>query len=377
MRARRATVVGVAAVMAALLGGCQVSVQGAAGLSAVGQKTAAQRSEQAAAVDGALAALAALPAVSYRSTAKDPSGKAAELTVRVTKNGTVLGALPIQGVTVQMAELGGQLYLQAPADYWKAHGAIGDSGDAFAQGWTHADPSDLTVDPGAVLTPAQVSSKLRMVPGASDQLGDPVRVKLADGTEVFRIADKAGQLQVSTAKPYHVVSFAPALLDSATGPVFGAELRPEAVGGDALKTFHTDLDAAVTGLGTPFDSVAQVTVEASDNKLDCDGNSGSCTTSVQVENSLIGGDAQTSSVKLHLTSVLSADVLGTQTCTVDASAAPDTTVPMSCTVRFKVPNRTAEYQVRSMPAVTGEVLVAVDANAVKQKLQTEFSALGG
>lgn len=369
--------VAVAAVMATLLGGCQVTVQGAGGLSAADQQVAAKRAEQAAAVDGALSALAALPAITYHSTAKDPSGKAVDLAVRVTKNGTVLGALPVEGVTVQMAEVAGQLYLDAPAEYWKAHGAIGDSGAAFAQGWTHADPSDLTVDPGAVLTPAQVSSKLRMAQGTSDQLGDPVRVKLADGTEVFRIAGKAGQLQVSTGKPYHVVSFAPALLDSATGPIFGAELRPEGLGGDALKTFHTDLDAAVAGLGTPFDSVAQVTVSASDNKLDCNGNSGSCTTSVQVENSLIGGDPQTSSVRLHLSSVLSADGLGTQTCTSDASAAPNAQVPMSCTVRFKVPNRTAEYQVRSLPAVTGEVLVTVDPNGVKQKLQAEFSALGG
>jgi hypothetical protein len=373
MRARTATAVAVVAMTAALLGGCQVAVSGSPQLSPADQQKADRRTAQAAAVDGALSALAALPAVGYHSTANG----AGDLDLRVTKNGTVQGALPVDGQVVQMVDVDAQLYLKAPAAYWSAHGAIGDSAAQFATGWAHADPSDLTLDPAAVLTPAQVSSKLRMAYDASGGIGDPVRAKLADGTDVFRIGAGADVLQVTAAKPYRVASFAPSLLDPSTGKIFGAELRPEGVTGDALKAFHTDLDGAVSALGQPYDSVAQVTVSLSDNKLDCNGSSGSCTTSVQVENSLIGGDPQGTSVHLVMTSALDAAALGSQSCTAEASTAPNTTVPMSCTVKFKVPNRTAEYRVTSLPAATGQVLVTVDSGGIKQKLASEFSSLGG
>jgi hypothetical protein len=377
MRARTATAVAVVAMTATLLGGCQVAVPGSPGLTAADQQKADRRAAQAVAVDGALSAMAALPAIGYRSTAKDASGNPAELDLRVTKNGTLQGALPVDGQIVQMVDVDAQLYLNAPAAYWSAHGAIGDSAALFAGGWAHADPSDLTLDPAAVLTPAQVSSKLRMAYDASGQVGDPVRAKLPDGTEVFRIGTGVNVLQVTAVKPYRVASFAPSLLDTSTGKIFGDELRPEGLGGDALKVFHTDLDGAVSALGQPYDSVAQVTVSLSDNKLDCNGPSGSCTTSVQVENSLIGGDPQSSSVHLVMTSALNADSLGSQTCTAEASAAPNTKIPMSCTVKFKVPNRTAEYRVTSLPAAVGQVLVAVDPGGVERKLTAEFAALGG
>ncbi|MCU1681008.1 MAG: hypothetical protein JWQ81_1747 [Amycolatopsis sp.] len=377
MRARMATAVAVVAVTATLLGGCHVAVSGSAGLSPADQQKAEVRAAQAAAVDGALSAMAALPAVGYHSTAKDASGKPSDLTLRVTKNGTVRGALPVDGQIVQLVEVAGQLYLNAPAAYWTAHGAIGGAGDEFATGWAHADPSDLTLDPSAVLAPAQVSSKLRMVFDNAGQLGEPVRAKLADGTEVFRIGTGATVLQVTAVMPYRVASFTPSLLDASTGKIFGDELRPEALTGDALKSFHTDLDGAVAALGHPFDSVAQVTVTLSDNKLDCNGSNGSCTTSVQVENSLVGGDAQGSSVHLVMTSTLNADSLGSQTCTAEASVAPNTTTPMTCTAKFKIPNRTAQYRVTSLPTAVGQVLVSFDAAGVRQKLAAEFSALGG
>ena len=71
------------------------------------------------------------------------------------------------------------------------------------------------------------------------------------------------------------------------------------------------------------------------------------------------------------------DSLGAQTCTAAADAEPYATVKMSCAVKFKLPNRTASYQVLSKPNATAEVRAALDVNAVKQKLATEFAALGG
>jgi hypothetical protein len=96
-----------------------------------------------------------------------------------------------------------------------------------------------------------------------------------------------------------------------------------------------------------------------------------------MENAVVGGDAKSSTVHIVMTSVVSADILGTQTCTGEVSAAPNTASTVPCTVMFKVPNRTAQYRVTSLPSATGAVLAAPDINAIKQQIQSEFSALGG
>jgi hypothetical protein len=120
-----------------------------------------------------------------------------------------------------------------------------------------------------------------------------------------------------------------------------------------------------------------VSVTITDNKLDCNGGSGSCTSTVSMDNAVVGGDTKSSTVRIVMTSVVSADELGSQTCTGEVSAAPNTASTIPCTVKFNVPNRTAQYRVTSLPTAVGDVFAALDVNAIKQKIQSEFSALGG
>jgi hypothetical protein len=363
---------GIAAIVVAagaLLGGCQVAMPGAAGVSAADQQKADKRAERDAAVEGALAALENQPVAVYHSTLNGT-----DLVLRITKGGTMLGSLPIGGQAVQVVDVDNQLYISASADFWKAHGST--AAGTHAKGWTRADATDLALDPGSVLTPIGASRKIRASLSTMDQLADPVRTKLADGTEVFEVGSGVGRLKVTTAQPYRVVSFAPALLEAAIGQTFGSEFRLDPVTPGTVNTFHEDLDAAVGALGRPADSVAQASVRIINNKLDCNSSTGSCTSSVQVDNSLVGGDTK-STVHLVMTSVVTADSLGTQTCTGEASAAPNTSSTLVCTVKFNLPNRTAQYKVVSIPSAIGDVLASVDVNAVKQKIQSEFAAIGG
>jgi len=371
MRARWSRVAAVL-LLGGLLAGCQVAVAGTAGVSSADQETANRRAEQRAAVDAALAELGQAPALALKSTTQG-----AEQQFRVTRGGTAFGGLPLDGRVVQVTAVGGQFYLQADADYWKAH-AI-DEGTQFGTNWVRSLGSELPFDPGARFAPAALADGLRKALTGLSQTGMPARAKLPDGTEVYRLGAAPSVLNVTTAKPYRVVSFAPALLDPQAGPKFGAEFRVDPLAGDALKAFHTDLDATVGGMGQPFEGLVQASAVVTDDKLDCKDFVGSCTTTVDVSNSVVGSPSsgQKSVVHINLSVEVSADSLGAQTCTAAGDAEPYATIKLSCTVKFKLPNRTASYQVLSKPNATAEVRAALDANAVKQKVAEEFATLGG
>jgi hypothetical protein len=351
-----------------LLGGCQRAISGDAGISAADQVKADKRTEQRTAVDAALKALENQPVAVFHSTLNGT-----DLLLRVTKDGTAQGTIPVDGQSVQVVEVDKQLFVAASADYWKGRGST--AGDRYAKGWARAAASDLPVDPATSLTPSGAAEKLRKSVAGFEQLAEPVRNKLADGTEVFEVGGANG-LKVTTAAPHRLVSFAPTMLD-AKGKALGTEMRVDAVTPDTVKKFRDELDAAVGGLGTPADSVAQASINITDNKLDCNGGSGSCTSTVSMENAVVGGDSKSSTVHIVMTSVVSADELGSQTCTGEVNAAPNTASTIPCTVKFNVPNRTAQYRVTSLPTAVGDVLAALDLNVIKQKIQSEFSALGG
>ena len=357
-----------------LLAGCQVAVSGTAGLSDADRQLAASRAQQQAAVDAAIKALEQAAALQYEATVKDASGNPATATFRITRDGDGFGSLPLDNRQVRITEPGGQLYLAADADYWKSHG-LEENSTQYGGGFVHTVGSELPLDPAQRMTPAKVAAELRKALSGLGANGMPQKQKLPDGTEVY---DLAGSLQVTTAQPYRVAGFAPALLDPQGGPKLGAAFRVRPLTGDEIKQFHTDFDAAVDAIGQPFDGLAQASVTIQGNKLDCKDYVGSCTTTVDVSNTVVGNQPGTKpQVHLKLTVDASADALGSQTCTAEADAAADSTTTMSCDVKFSLPNRTASYQVLAKPSATAEVRSPVDGGAVKAKLATMFAALGG
>jgi hypothetical protein len=355
-----------------LLAGCQVAVAGTAGVSATDQATADRRAEQRTAVEAALTALGQAPAVALKATVKG-----AEQQFRITRGGNAVGALPLEGRVVQVTAAAGQFYLQADADYWKAH-AI-DEGTQFGTSWVRSLGSELPFDPAGRFTPRALAEGLRKALTGLDRLSEPVKAKLPDGTEVYQLGTAPSVLRVTTAKPNRVVSFAPALLDPQAGPKYGAEFRVAAVTGDALKAFHADLDNTVGGLGQPFEGLVQADAVVTNQVLDCKDFVGSCTTTVDISNSVVGTPAsgEKSVVHISLSVDVSAESLGAQTCTVAGDAEPYATIKLSCAVKFKLPNRTASYQVLAKPKATAEVRAGLDVNAVKQKVAAEFAGLGG
>ncbi len=373
MPARRWTIGAVAAVCC-LVAGCDVAIDGAAGISPTEQQRVDRRAEQRGAVESALKALEQAPAVVYKTTIKDAAGQLAELLFRITRNGSAHGALPVDGQTIQVVSADNQLYLSATPEYWKAHG-LGNS-EQYGTSWVRTDSTDLPVNAVEVLNPRKAASTLRTAVAGMNRLADPIRSKLPDGTEVYDVGSGLGTLRVTTAAPHRVISFAPSLVDAAGGKTLGAEMRVEPLAGDALKQLQTDLDGAIGGVGQPFDALTQVSVSVVNDKLDCTDFVGTCRATIDVANTVIGGMRGTP-VRLTLTVEFTAQSLGAQSCTADANAAPDTTTSMACEVKFKLPNRNASYQVQAKPAARGEVRAPVDVNGVREKLKSEFATLGG
>ncbi|HKN53282.1 MAG TPA: hypothetical protein VJX66_12310 [Amycolatopsis sp.] len=373
MRARTAAAAVV--LLGGLLGGCQTAVPGSPGISAVDQQKVDRITEERAAVEAAITSIEQAPALLYTATVKDASGKPADQQFRITRRGSAVGMLPIDGRPVHLAIADGQLYLQADADYWKAHAV--DQGAQFGTNWVRTIGTELPLDPAARLAPAKLAAGLRGAMVTMDPLAEPVKTKLPDGTEVYELGVAPSTLRVTTAKPNRVVSFAPALLDPQTGAKLGAEFRVEPIAVDALKKFHDDLDGTIGGITQPFDGLAQASAVVVSDNLNCQDFVGTCVTTADVSNSVVGGPPSGNTVHIVLNVEVSADGLGGQTCTTDGDAAPYATIKMSCSVKFKLPNKTASYQVLSKPTASAEVRAAVDAGAVKQKLQSEFAALGG
>ncbi|MDT8911358.1 hypothetical protein [Amycolatopsis sp. PS_44_ISF1] len=359
-----------------LLAGCQVAVSGAAGVSAADEQKAERLAAQRTAVDSAVDALREAPALQYDTTVKDASGRPADLSFRITGDGDGIGTLPFEGRPVRIVQVGGELYLSADEDYWKAHGLEQDSAQ-FGTGWVHTVGSELPVDPAAKLSPGRLADALGATLAALNQTAEPVRQKGPDGPEVYQLGGGLGALQVTAAAPFRVVGVAPALIDPRGGPQLGTGFRVRPVLGDDLKRFRADFDSAVDQLGQPFEGLAQASVAVLNDKLDCQNFVGSCTTSVDVSANVVGGAANPKpTVHVTLTVEMSAGALGSRNCTTQADAAADATITMSCSVKFSLPNRTASYQVLAKPSAVGEVRVPFDANAVKQRLAASFAKLG-
>ncbi|GAB2746142.1 hypothetical protein [Amycolatopsis magusensis] len=374
-RVRGCAVLAVGAALA--LSGCEVSTIGAAGPAAADQAKADARTAQREAVKAAVDDLGEQQAIAYRSQVRNDAGELVDLALNVTKNGTSYGALGVGGQVVNLVEADGKPYLSAPAAYWKTKGVDDAQAEEYGKRWMFVEDTDLPLNPSKVLTPREIRTALHDASLELDQLADPVRTRLADGTEVYELALPSGKLQVTAVRPHRVVSFDAGLVAN-VGKAFGSGtvVTPGGLTGDALVQFKNGLGGAVDAFAQAFDYAAELVVLVDGNDLQC-ATSGSCTSNVKVSNSIIGADGRVSGVRVLVKADVSAPGLGSQTCTAEATAAPNATVDVPCTVKFSVPNRTASYQVTSMPTATGEAIAAVDVGGVKQKIEAEFATLGG
>jgi hypothetical protein len=306
------------------------------------------------AFDGALSALSGQRAVAY--------DLAEGATLNVTGKGLVLGTLPLRGQQVSAVRAGGDLYLRAPAAHWQAQGMAADRAAEYGARWAR---SMLAFDPGWTFAPAVVAAALR---AALPSPPRSARVTLVGGLGVFDI----GGLWITSAPPYRVVSFEPALLGPSVAQTFGdgrigvLGLPPDEFGG-----LRAAFDDAVDSLGQPFVAGPVVATTVTDNTLRCTA-AGSCTDTVQVSNKLLG-DAPKASARMVLKSSVTSSRLGGQDCGQEVLTPLNGTTTMSCSVQFTLPKLTGTAKVAAVPTVTAEPIATVDPAGFKQSAATELA----
>jgi hypothetical protein len=373
MGARRC--VGVAVLMAVaglLVAGCESAQRGTAEVSAADRQRADARAGERAAASAAIKALGDAAALAYKADTKGADGKPVDAGFEVTKNESALGTVVVGQNPVKLVVAGKQQYVSAPEAYWKGTGENDDASKRWAAGWVAGGDR---FSPQATLDPVKLAAALQRFVDSLDRLSDPVRSKLPDGTEVYVLRSGDGTLEVTTAAPYRVVSFSASIADK-NGEGISGNLLPTILTGDALRKFHTDLDDALGQLGRPKDFSAKATVNIVGNDVTCKSSTFTCTTNAQVANYVSGAEGSTT-VHLTLTAEVNGGSLGSQTCTSEADAAAGATTSMSCDVHFAFPSQAGNYPVQSLPTATAEALSTVDAGGLKQKVDTEFTGLGG
>lgn len=309
----------------------------------------------AAAVQDALSSLADQVAVAYGL----PSGAL----LYVTRNGLAQGSLPLGGRRVRVLRAGGQLFVSAPADYWRAQGMPSERAEGYGARWTR---TTLGFDLGGSLNPTTVAHELGA--GLTPELR-AARETLPDGTQILDV----NGLRVTAEPPYRVVSVASGLLGPAVAQALGdLPVSVTAPSGPKLADLRAAFDATVDELGRPLVAGSPISVTVTGNTLRC-GPSGGCTDQVRVANQVSGTDTGTAA-RIELKSSVSSTELGTRSCGQELVAPVNSTAEMSCSVRFSLPRVSGTVTVTAVPEVRAEPVAVLDPGALKHEVAAEFGS---
>ncbi|WAL66586.1 hypothetical protein ORV05_01845 [Amycolatopsis cynarae] len=311
----------------------------------------------AAAVQSALATLADQVAIGYGL----PSGAL----LYVTRNGLAQGSLTLNGQQVRVLRAGGRLFVSASADYWRAQGMPPDRAEGYGARWTR---TSLGFDLGGSLNPTTVAHEL----GAGltpDQ--QAARETLPDGTEILDVHG----LRVTAAPPHRVVSVASGLLGPAVAQALGdLPVSVTVPSGPKLADMRAAFDATVDALGRPPVAGPSITATVTGNTLRC-GSGGGCTDQVRVVNRSSGAEPGTAA-RIQLKTSVSSTELGTRSCGQELVVPVNSTVDLSCSVRFSLPrvSGTTTTTVTAVPEVSAEPVAILDPGALKHEVAAELGS---
>jgi len=352
-----------AAVVAAVFGlaatACESTVPGTPTAGDDKVELLAQR-----AFDEAVGALAARPLMRYVSTVAGADGE--EVSVAVTRSGSVYGTSTIDGRKMTFAALGGKLYVRTSKQVWQDLGAKPNEANQFANRFVVTDPADVGFDPGALLPPEKVAARLReeaatqqgqdgAQPGEPPPSGEPQlnrkrveQMKLDDGTEVYRIPVGKYTADVTVAQPHRLVSTDVPLGQAGGNPLLpsGARTLFTEMGEQQVRQLFASLSKAARGVRNAGVLVPNFELRQGNGNLNC-AVGGKCTAKVPVSNSYSGGkNVPVTQFDVTMRVTMSASGLGTRTCSDRAGMKPNSSITMACTADFKLE---PSYTPRSYP----------------------------
>jgi len=220
--------------------------------------------------------LNSLPGLRYTGTYA-ASGTSIQADLSVTRAGTAAGTLTVGGDVVDAMLLDGDLYVKAPAAFWRGQREVGsESVEDFADKWAKAPTSLRGFDIRRLLVPAAVGQALQqaspLVPPSGAPTAEPV-----SGRPALAFEGAEARYYVSDNAPYQLVK-----LKASGAEIFDfdvAELTADSVG-----TLYTELkDKVRDGLAGALDPASGITPALQATNADC--NSSGCTVKRKVDNS--------------------------------------------------------------------------------------------
>lgn len=391
---RRVRVVAGAAVVMLAVGACDSAVSGAPTAGENQHEFAAEK-----AFGEAVSELATRPLMRYTTTVAGAEGE--KVAVAVSRTGATYGTSTFDGDKMTLAVLGDKLYVRTGKPVWQKLGAKSNEVKKFANRLVVVDPEDIGFDPAGVLTPKEVAKLLREAfddrkpagtagppPGSTqppessatlERNSTVERLKLDDGTEVYRIPTGTYTVDVTVAAPHRIVGTDLPLAGTGSDPLVPDGARTTFADGDEqdLRKLYASLRNAVKGLRGAGVLVPNFQLRQGSGKLDC-AIGGKCTAKVKVSNSYQSQQQlPVSQFDVYMKVTMSATGLGSRTCTDTAGLRPNSSISMSCSSDFALaPSYTPRsYPVRASWSIVGTPKYNPDTRKLKAAVERELDDL--
>ena len=206
----------------------------------------------------------------------DASGTSVQADLSVTRAGTASGTLTVSGDVVDAMLLDGDLYVKAPAAFWRNQPEVGEDalGD-FADKWAKAPSSLRSFDIRRLLVPAALGQALQQAKPLVPPSGAPTAEPVA-GTRAIAFEGLEAQYYVSDTAPYRLVK-----IKAGGAQVFDfdvAELTSDSAG-----ALYTELkDKVRNGLAGALDPVAKIKPTSTASNSNC--SASGCTVRRKISN---------------------------------------------------------------------------------------------
>lgn len=353
----------------------------------------------------AVSEMEARPLMRYTSTVVGADSE--RVAVTVSRTGATYGTSTVDGNRITLAVLDDKLYVQASSKYWRELGAKPNEVKKFAKEMVLADPSDIGFDPARTLTPKQVATELRSAmaqestpsttatpstsapstapsgPAGPSTSAKPERkverLKLDDGTDVYRIPVGEHSVDVTVAQPYRIVGTDVPLAATGVDPLVPDGSRITFGAGDEqdLRDMYGELAKVAKGAKGTSVMVPNFQLQQGVGKLDCQ-IGGKCTAKVRVDNTYSRQDQlPVSRFDVQMKAKMTATGLGSRTCDDTAVMRPNKGVSMACTADFALaPSYTPRsYPVRATWTVAAIAKYIPDTKELSADLKDELNDL--
>jgi hypothetical protein len=171
-----------------------IGLSGGSDEDPVNPPTAASGNNAAARAGQVAQSLAAVPALRYSGTFSS-AGDEYQAQLAVTKAGSASGTVTVDGAKADLVSVDGNTYLKAPRNFWRSTGGATANPEDYANRWSKAPDSALSLDFKKVLASGSVIQALQQARSGASAPQD------VNGTPAVKVTGTDAEYYISTSEP--------------------------------------------------------------------------------------------------------------------------------------------------------------------------------